>query len=125
MTLGTAPSNDTLDSCSVDSMSLDEHIEIKIPDARIQENRRLLESQSDVSAQNHNGDSERGPPEHNGIVNNGLLHHHHHHHHHPVHHHGSHHQLSNSLNLTENSLHNGLNGSTQFINNQRISRLDS
>ncbi|XP_063618359.1 ATP-sensitive inward rectifier potassium channel 12-like isoform X4 [Cydia splendana] len=45
--LGTIPktfSNDTLDLSSVDSMSLDEHIEIKIPDARAKENRLLAQN---------------------------------------------------------------------------------
>ncbi|XP_073945437.1 G protein-activated inward rectifier potassium channel 3-like isoform X4 [Choristoneura fumiferana] len=45
--LGTIPktfSNDTLDLSSVDSMSLDEHIEIKIPDARVRENRLLAQN---------------------------------------------------------------------------------
>ncbi|KAI5651738.1 inward rectifier potassium channel domain-containing protein [Phthorimaea operculella] len=45
--LGTIPktfSNDTLDMSSVDSMSLDEHIEIKIPDARARENRLLAQN---------------------------------------------------------------------------------
>lgn len=45
--LGTIPksfSNDTLDLSSVDSMSLDEHIEIKIPESRAQENRLMAEN---------------------------------------------------------------------------------
>ncbi|XP_026750007.1 G protein-activated inward rectifier potassium channel 3-like isoform X1 [Galleria mellonella] len=45
--LGTIPktfSNDTLDLSSVDSMSLDEHIEIKIPEARAQENRLMAQN---------------------------------------------------------------------------------
>lgn len=45
--LGTIPktfSNDTLDLSSVDSMSLDEHIEIKIPEARVQENRLMAQN---------------------------------------------------------------------------------
>lgn len=45
--LGTIPktfSNDTLDLSSVDSMSLDEHIEIKIPEARARENRLMAEN---------------------------------------------------------------------------------
>lgn len=45
--LGTIPktlSNDTLDLSSVDSISLDEHIEIKIPEARVQENRLMAQS---------------------------------------------------------------------------------
>ncbi|XP_026317812.1 G protein-activated inward rectifier potassium channel 3-like isoform X2 [Hyposmocoma kahamanoa] len=37
-------SNDTLDLSSVDSMSLDEHIEIKIPEARARENRQLAQN---------------------------------------------------------------------------------
>lgn len=37
-------SNDTLDMSSVDSMSLDEHIEIKIPEARARENRQLAQN---------------------------------------------------------------------------------
>lgn len=37
-------SNDTLDMSSVDSMSLDEHIEIKIPEARVRENRQLAQN---------------------------------------------------------------------------------
>ncbi|XP_050345907.1 G protein-activated inward rectifier potassium channel 3-like isoform X1 [Nymphalis io] len=45
--LGTIPktfSNDTLDMSSVDSMSLDEHIEIKIPEARVRENRLMAQN---------------------------------------------------------------------------------
>lgn len=45
--LGTIPktfSNDTLDLSSVDSMSLDEHIEIKIPEARVRENRLMAQN---------------------------------------------------------------------------------
>ncbi|XP_059046981.1 G protein-activated inward rectifier potassium channel 3-like isoform X1 [Achroia grisella] len=45
--LGTIPktfSNDTLDLSSVDSMSLDEHIEIKIPESRVQENRLMAQN---------------------------------------------------------------------------------
>ncbi|XP_049869048.1 G protein-activated inward rectifier potassium channel 3-like isoform X2 [Pectinophora gossypiella] len=45
--LGTIPktfSNDTLDLSSVDSMSLDEHIEIKIPEARARENRLMAQN---------------------------------------------------------------------------------
>lgn len=45
--LGTIPktfSNDTLDISSVDSMSLDEHIEIKIPEARARENRLMAQN---------------------------------------------------------------------------------
>ncbi|XP_038211770.1 ATP-sensitive inward rectifier potassium channel 11 isoform X3 [Zerene cesonia] len=45
--LGTIPksfSNDTLDMSSVDSMSLDEHIEIKIPEARARENRLMAQN---------------------------------------------------------------------------------
>lgn len=37
-------SNDTLDMSSVDSMSLDEHIEIKIPESRARENRQLAQN---------------------------------------------------------------------------------
>ncbi|XP_045516175.1 G protein-activated inward rectifier potassium channel 3-like isoform X3 [Pieris brassicae] len=45
--LGTIPktfSNDTLDMSSVDSMSLDEHIEIKIPESRAKENRLMAQN---------------------------------------------------------------------------------
>ncbi|XP_013169184.1 PREDICTED: G protein-activated inward rectifier potassium channel 3 isoform X2 [Papilio xuthus] len=45
--LGTIPktfSNDTLDLSSVDSISLDEHIEIKIPEARVRENRLMAQN---------------------------------------------------------------------------------
>ncbi|XP_022831082.1 G protein-activated inward rectifier potassium channel 3-like isoform X3 [Spodoptera litura] len=45
--LGTIPktfSADTLDLSSVDSMSLDEHIEIKIPEARARENRLMAQN---------------------------------------------------------------------------------
>lgn len=45
--LGTIPktfSNDTLDMSSVDSMSLDEHIEIRIPEARARENRLMAQN---------------------------------------------------------------------------------
>ncbi|CAH2980222.1 unnamed protein product [Chilo suppressalis] len=45
--LGTIPktfSNETLDLSSVDSMSLDEHIEIKIPEARARENRLMAQT---------------------------------------------------------------------------------
>ncbi|XP_060802740.1 G protein-activated inward rectifier potassium channel 3 isoform X3 [Amyelois transitella] len=45
--LGTIPktfSNDTLDMSSVDSMSIDEHIEIKIPEARARENRIMAQN---------------------------------------------------------------------------------
>ncbi|XP_041978729.1 G protein-activated inward rectifier potassium channel 3-like isoform X2 [Aricia agestis] len=45
--LGTIPkslSNDTLDMSSVDSMSLDEHIEIKIPESRARENRLMAQT---------------------------------------------------------------------------------
>ncbi|CAK1596289.1 unnamed protein product [Parnassius mnemosyne] len=45
--LGTIPksfSNDTLDLSSVDSISLDEHIEIKIPEARVRENRLMAQT---------------------------------------------------------------------------------
>ncbi|KAG6454496.1 G protein-activated inward rectifier potassium channel 3 isoform X2 [Manduca sexta] len=45
--LGTIPktfSNETLDLSSVDSMSLDEHIEIKIPEARARENRLMAQN---------------------------------------------------------------------------------
>lgn len=45
--LGTIPktfSNDTLDLSSVDSMSLDEHIEIKIPESRVRENRLMAQN---------------------------------------------------------------------------------
>lgn len=45
--LGTIPksfSNDTLDLSSVDSMSLDEHIEIKIPESRARENRLMAQN---------------------------------------------------------------------------------
>ncbi|XP_034830952.1 ATP-sensitive inward rectifier potassium channel 12 isoform X2 [Maniola hyperantus] len=45
--LGTIPktfSNDTLDMSSVDSISLDEHIEIKIPEARVRENRLMAQT---------------------------------------------------------------------------------
>ncbi|CAB3224283.1 unnamed protein product [Arctia plantaginis] len=45
--LGTIPktfSADTLDLSSVDSMSLDEHIEIKIPESRVRENRIMAQN---------------------------------------------------------------------------------
>lgn len=45
--LGTIPksfSNDTLDLSSVDSISLDEHIEIKIPESRARENRLMAQN---------------------------------------------------------------------------------
>ncbi|XP_022113547.1 G protein-activated inward rectifier potassium channel 3 isoform X1 [Pieris rapae] len=45
--LGTIPktfSNDTLDMSSVDSMSIDEHIEIKIPESRAKENRLMAQN---------------------------------------------------------------------------------
>lgn len=45
--LGTIPktfSADTLDLSSVDSMSLDEHIEIKIPESRARENRIMAQN---------------------------------------------------------------------------------
>lgn len=45
--LGTIPktfSNETLDLSSVDSMSIDEHIEIKIPEARARENRLMAQT---------------------------------------------------------------------------------
>ncbi|CAK1547262.1 unnamed protein product [Leptosia nina] len=45
--LGTIPktfSNDTLDMSSVDSMSLDEHIEIRIPESRVRENRLMAQN---------------------------------------------------------------------------------
>lgn len=110
-----APSNDTLDSCSVDSMSLDEHIEIKIPDSRIQENRRLLESQSEISSQNQTSASERPQSEQNGVLTNG--HHGNNQHHHLAtlgNHHGSHHQLASFHHVNEH-LHNGMNGSMQNL----------
>ncbi|XP_077292459.1 ATP-sensitive inward rectifier potassium channel 12-like [Arctopsyche grandis] len=112
-----APSNDTLDSCSVDSMSLDEHIEIKIPDSRIQENRRLLESQSEISSQNQTSASERPQSEQNGVLTNGHHGNNHHHHHHLGalgNHHGSHHQLASFHHVNEH-LHNGINGSMQNL----------
>lgn len=114
-------------------MSLDEHIEIKIPDSRIQENRRLLESQSELSQnQNSSGfQSERPQSEQNGVITNGhgngQVHHHHHHHHLSVNpdatlgnHHGSHHQLTTIHHVNEH-LTNGFNGSMQnlLVNNHQ------
>lgn len=127
MPIGASPSNDTLDSCSVDSMSLDDHIVIKIPDERIKENRKLAERNEEASSQSplgigtpaesgiHTGSSqmnglseqsinehiqERPSSEQNGVMMNGH-HHHHNHNNNKKHHFGSHHQL-NSNNKTDN-----------------------
>lgn len=88
--LGTIPktfSADTLDISSVDSMSLDEHIEIKIPEARARENR--------IMAQNnfvqHINERSRNPSHTHLAVENGqeALRNHLPNHlpnHHPIHH---------------------------------------
>nr|QOC77957.1 inward-rectifying potassium channel 1 [Plutella xylostella] len=71
--LGTIPktfSNDTLDICSVDSMSLDEHIEIKIPEARARENR--LMAQNNFSIQHINEKSRNYSHSHLPVENQEL-----------------------------------------------------
>ncbi|XP_037964728.2 ATP-sensitive inward rectifier potassium channel 11 isoform X9 [Plutella xylostella] len=71
--LGTIPktfSNDTLDMSSVDSMSLDEHIEIKIPEARARENR--LMAQNNFSIQHINEKSRNYSHSHLAVENQEL-----------------------------------------------------
>lgn len=68
--LGTIPksfSNDTLDMSSVDSISLDEHIEIKIPEARARENR--LMAQNNFVVQHINEKSRNGSHNHLAVEN--------------------------------------------------------
>ncbi|KAM3961082.1 LOW QUALITY PROTEIN: G protein-activated inward rectifier potassium channel 3 [Aphomia sociella] len=68
--LGTIPktfSNDTLDLSSVDSISLDEHIEIKIPEARVQENRLMAQN----NFVHHISEKSRNPSHTHLAVENG------------------------------------------------------
>lgn len=68
--LGTIPktfSNDTLDLSSVDSMSLDEHIEIKIPESRLIENRKLAQN----NFVQHINEKSRNPSHSHLAVENG------------------------------------------------------
>lgn len=124
-----SPSNDTLDSCSVDSMSLDEHIEIKIPESRIEENRRMLEAQNSIPMLHQNGDIPHiDIPEPNGIIVNGNHHdiHAQHNHINETHRHlnglYNHHRLGGSdLHLPHNGiLHNGTNGNHNHIRMYRF-----
>ncbi|KAJ8728220.1 hypothetical protein PYW08_016605 [Mythimna loreyi] len=69
--LGTIPktfSADTLDLSSVDSMSLDEHIEIKIPEARARENRLMAQN----NFVHHINEKSRNPSHTHLAVENGL-----------------------------------------------------
>lgn len=68
--LGTIPktfSADTLDLSSVDSMSLDEHIEIKIPESRAQENRLMAQN----NFVHHINEKSRNPSHTHLAVENG------------------------------------------------------
>ncbi|XP_026724911.1 G protein-activated inward rectifier potassium channel 3-like isoform X1 [Trichoplusia ni] len=68
--LGTIPktfSADTLDLSSVDSMSLDEHIEIKIPEARARENRLMAQN----NFVHHINEKSRNPSHTHLAVENG------------------------------------------------------
>lgn len=66
-------SNDTLELSSIDSMSLDEHIEIKIPESRARENRLMAQT----NFVQHVNEKNKNPSHHNHLaVENGqdLLH---------------------------------------------------
>lgn len=69
--LGTIPktfSNETLDLSSVDSMSIDEHIEIKIPEARARENRLMAQT----NFVQHINERSRNPSHTHLAVENGI-----------------------------------------------------